>query len=98
MWIRPLDRFRFVVILFREEKKILKDQVAQMQSSLESQVAHLHAESEKLRDRINKASHNLAKLPSSDAPQMRIYPKPESSGEKKVNEKDIMGMGGSQNH
>lgn len=78
-----------VVIALWQENQGLKQQVAVLQK----QVSTLQAEVDKLREQVNKNSRNSSKPPSSDPPQKRTYPKPESSGQKKGGQKGHPGKG-----
>jgi transposase len=78
-----------------QEDQMLKEHMAEMKRGFEKQVAVLQAEIEKLREQVNRNSHNSSKPPSSDGLQKRNYPKPEPSGEKKGGAKGIPGMGAS---
>jgi len=88
-WGKTPVAVQAVVILFWEENRALKGQIAQLQNQLEK----LQTEVEKLRERVNKNSQNSSKPPSSDPPQKPRYPKPEPSGEKPGGQKGHHGHG-----
>jgi len=80
---------RAVVIALWQENQGLKQHMVELQN----RVASLQAEVEKLRERVNKNSHNSSKPPSTDAPQYRSYPKREPSGRKKGGQPGHPGKG-----
>lgn len=88
-WKNTPATVQAVVILLWRENQTLREQVAK----LESRVEGLQTEVEKLRERVNKNSHNSSKPPSSDPPQTPRYPQPEPSGEKKGGQKGHHGHG-----
>jgi len=72
-WEKTPLMVKAVVIALWEENQTLKRQV----TVLESQVKGLQAEVEKLKERVNKNSHNSSKPPSLDPPGMKAKPKRE---------------------
>lgn len=92
-WDKTPPAVQELLGLVWQEDQMLKEHLAEMKKGFEKQVALLEAEVEKLRERVNKNSHNSSKPPSSDPPQKRNYPKPEPSGEKKGGRKGHHGHG-----
>jgi len=82
-WDKTPPAVQELIGLVWQENQQLKEHMAEMKRGFEKQVTFLQAEVEKLREQVNKNSHNSSKPPSSDGPQPRNYPKPEPSGEKK---------------
>jgi hypothetical protein len=93
-WDKTPPAVQELVGLVWQEDQMLKEHLGEMKRGYEKQIALLQTEVEKLREQMNKNSHNSSKPPSNDGPQQRKYPKPEPSGEKKGAAKGITGMGG----
>ena len=92
-WDQTPPAVQELVGLVWQENQLLKKQLAEMKRGFEKQVGVLQAEVEKLREQVNKNSHNSSKPPSSDGLRQRNYPKPEPSGEKKGARKGHHGHG-----
>ena len=92
-WEQTPPSVQELVGLVWQENQLLKEHMGEMKRGFEKQIALLQAEVEKLREQVNKNSHNSSQPPSSDGPQKRNYPKPEASGEKKGGRKGHHGHG-----
>jgi len=88
-WDRTPLSVQVVIITLWHENQAFKQQV----TVLEEQMATLQAEVERLREQVNKNSHNSSKPPSSDPPQARKYPKRGKSGRQRGGQKGHAGKG-----
>jgi len=84
----PLSVQAVVMVLWQEPQTLKQHMV-----TLQNQVTILQAEVAKLREQVNKNSHNSSKPPSSDPPHQPTHPKREASGKKQGGQQGHAGKG-----
>ena len=88
-WERTPISVQLVLVTLWQENSAFKTQIAMLQE----QIAGLVVEVARLREQVNKNSHNSSKPPSADGPQTPPRPKSEPSGRKVGGQKGHHGHG-----